>query len=185
MMKKIVAGFLAGALMMVSVQAFGSGVNLIGKKIDGQADLKIDGKVVGQTIIVQGKSYAPVREITNGVGGSVQYNKSGGAVEMSLNDIAKLEEEQMKEKENIANLKQSIVYQKEKIADTEKTIQNYDVILADFQKKIDRNKEQGVTSSAEVSYQVFQKSKQDEVERLNEQKAELTKLESQLASLEG
>ncbi|WP_211749929.1 hypothetical protein [Paenibacillus sp. Marseille-Q4541] len=211
MMKKMVAAFIAGALMMVSVQAFGSGVNLIGKKIDGQADLKIDGKVVGQTIIVQGKSYAPVREIADGVGGTAKYNKSGGAVEMSLptqtetgqgsegsgstngTDLsAKAAHEQkiLDKKTEIDNKKMSIENQGKHIKDIKSELENQKIMLEEYRVKAEKS--QGSISSAQTIYEVTKKTVADTETRLSEAEKELlvmqqqlTDLQTQLATLEG
>ncbi|MCM3130937.1 hypothetical protein ACFQ3J_00445 [Paenibacillus provencensis] len=183
MMKKAVAGFIAGAVMMVSLQAFGAGVSLIGKKIDGQADLKINGEVVGQTIIVQGKSYAPVREITNGVGGTVTYNKSGGAVEMSVADIAQAEQEQLKIEEQITNLKNNIVNQKGTIENTKSELTNLSKQAEELKVKADADKSE--VGLARTQYGIILKVVQETTERLSTQEKELSDLESQLAALEG
>lgn len=196
-MKKVVAGFIAGAVMMVSLQAFGAGVNLIGKKIDGQADLKINGEVVGQTIIVQGKSYAPVREITDGVGGTVTYNKSGGAVEMELsndpeaiastttsnpsNGVSSLEKQNQ-----IAFVKDKIKFKISKIEETEKSIERLNGIIAEYQSKIDKlNPDSVSATSLKTNKNVHELSLDEAQKTLERQKLELADLESQLAALEG
>lgn len=167
---------------MVSLQAFGAGVNLIGKKIDGQADLKINGEVVGQTIIVQGKSYAPVREITDGVGGTVVYNKSGGAVEMSVADIAQAEQEQLKIEEDKANLKQQIELKNKQIAELESEINKNEIEVAELKAIADADT--SITGAAKTKYNVFKTALDDSKTRLNSLKSELSSLESQLKALE-
>lgn len=69
MMKKIVSAFLAGALMMVSVQAFGDSISQIGKKIQTEYTVTVDGQQLSvPAIAVDGKSYAPVRAIGEAAG---------------------------------------------------------------------------------------------------------------------
>lgn len=63
-MKKIAAGFLAGAILMVSAQALGATSTLVGKKIQAEYTVNVYGKkLVDPAIIIDGKSYAPVRAI--------------------------------------------------------------------------------------------------------------------------
>lgn len=74
-MKKIAAGFLAGAMLMVSAQAWGAADSLVGKKIEAEYDVNVYGKkLVDSAIIINGKSYAPVRAIGELAGYCVSYS---------------------------------------------------------------------------------------------------------------
>lgn len=74
-MKKVVAAFIAGALMMVSVQAFGDSVSKIGKKIQTEYTVTVDGKqLTVPAIAVDGTSYAPVRAIGEAAGYDVSVS---------------------------------------------------------------------------------------------------------------
>ncbi|MFD1776648.1 stalk domain-containing protein [Paenibacillus rhizophilus] len=93
-MKKIVASFIAGALVMVSVQAFGDSVSQIGKKIQTEYTVTVDGqKLTVPAIAVDGKSYAPVRVIGEAAG----YNVSVSGKTVVLN---KKEEQNVTTQEN-------------------------------------------------------------------------------------
>lgn len=86
-MKKVVAAFLAGALMMVSVQAFGSSISQIGKKIQTEYTVTVDGqKLTVPAIAVDGKSYAPVRAIGEAAGYDVQV--SGKSISLNKESAA-------------------------------------------------------------------------------------------------
>lgn len=68
-MKKYVAGFLAGALFMLSAAAFANDIpSLVGKKIQGQTVVKLEGQELDTAIIVDGKSYSPTRSIGEAAG---------------------------------------------------------------------------------------------------------------------
>lgn len=68
-MKKYVAGFLAGALFTLAGAAFADDIqSLIGKKIQGEAVVELNGQALDTAIIVNGKSYAPVRAIGEAAG---------------------------------------------------------------------------------------------------------------------
>lgn len=68
-MKKYVAGFLAGAVFVLSASAFADDIkSLVGKKIQGEAVVELNGQALDTAIIVDGKSYAPVRVIGEAAG---------------------------------------------------------------------------------------------------------------------
>ncbi|MNC16408.1 hypothetical protein D3C76_91070 [compost metagenome] len=63
-MKKLAAGFLAGAVLMVSTQAIGASTSLVGKTIQAEYTVNVYGKKLADpAIVIDGKSYAPVRAI--------------------------------------------------------------------------------------------------------------------------
>lgn len=72
-MRKFVAGFVVAAVLLFTSQSFASTLSLVGKKVGSEAELYLDGKRMSDVIIVDGKSYAPVREIAENVGRSVYY----------------------------------------------------------------------------------------------------------------
>ncbi|WP_339297567.1 hypothetical protein MKY92_21675 [Paenibacillus sp. FSL R5-0623] len=60
----MIAGFLAGAVFLLSATAFANDIkSLVGKKIQGEAVVELNGQALDTAIIVDGKSYAPVRAI--------------------------------------------------------------------------------------------------------------------------
>lgn len=68
-MKKYVAGFLAGAVFTLSAAAFADDIkSLVGKKIQGETVVELNGQALDTAIIVDGKSYAPVRSIGEAAG---------------------------------------------------------------------------------------------------------------------
>jgi hypothetical protein len=74
-MKKVVIAFVAGALLMASGQVLADSVSKIGKKIDGEAKVILNGKQLSNAVISEGKSYAPVRDIAEALGASTSYVK--------------------------------------------------------------------------------------------------------------
>ncbi|OKP99097.1 hypothetical protein [Paenibacillus sp. P46E] len=63
-MKKLAAGFLAGAVLMISTQAIGASTSLVGKTIQAEYTVNVYGKkLADKAIVIDGKSYAPVRAI--------------------------------------------------------------------------------------------------------------------------
>ena len=71
-MKKFIAGAVFGAILASTVTAYGA-TTLIGKKIQGETDVIVDGTKLDTAIIVDGKSYAPLRSIGSAAGYEVGF----------------------------------------------------------------------------------------------------------------
>lgn len=64
-MKRIVGILIVLSLLLVGGQAFGAGTSLIGKKVSKEMTISLNGVEVGKVIVVEGRSYAPVRDFAN------------------------------------------------------------------------------------------------------------------------
>lgn len=76
MMKKfgyLALGVVIGAALTVSSSVFGASLGLIGKKIQGEAVVMVNGGQIDSAIIVDGKSYAPVRSIGAAAGYDIGF----------------------------------------------------------------------------------------------------------------
>ncbi|WNS44219.1 hypothetical protein [Paenibacillus sp. MMS20-IR301] len=63
-MKKIAAGLVAGALLLAGTQVLGASSSLVGKAIQAEFTVNVYGKKLADpAIVIDGKSYAPVRAI--------------------------------------------------------------------------------------------------------------------------
>lgn len=95
-MKKIVIAFVAGALLMASGQVLADSVSKIGKKIEGEAKVVLNGKQLSNAVISEGKSYAPVRDIAEALGASASYTKGVITIDPNfINDAETLRLEQI------------------------------------------------------------------------------------------
>lgn len=74
-MKKFIAGVVVGALLMISPQVYSAASSMIGKKVDGELVVKVDGKQIGNAAVVEGKSYLPVRDVANEMGLKIKVTK--------------------------------------------------------------------------------------------------------------
>lgn len=74
-MRKYIVGFLAGVLVATAGAAAADNISLVGKKIQSEADVTLDGHVIDKAVIVDGKSYAPIRSVADAVGVDVGYEK--------------------------------------------------------------------------------------------------------------
>lgn len=79
-MRKYIIGALAGAALMMGVQAGASGL-LTGSKVAGSKDVKYNGKTIGQAAIINNSSYLPVRSVSEALG--LQIDLSGGSINLS------------------------------------------------------------------------------------------------------
>lgn len=87
-MRKFVIGLIAGAFLMFSAQAFGESVSLVGKKIAGEAAVVVDGNQIGTAIIVEGRSYAPVRVVGEAAGYEVGYVAGSVTMDSKVKETA-------------------------------------------------------------------------------------------------
>lgn len=126
-MKKYIAGFLAGALFTIAGAAFADDIqSLIGKKIQGEAVVELNGQALDTAIIVDGKSYAPVRAIGEAAGYDVSMqNKKiilGEKATATTPGKGSIVEDESKIKEIIASHEESIKREENRIASYEKLI---------------------------------------------------------------
>lgn len=84
-MKKVSALFILLLVMSVGV-AYGAGTSLVGKKVQKEMDISVNGKMVGKIIVVDGKGYAPVRDIANTLEMSVEAGSKGSVNLLSITD---------------------------------------------------------------------------------------------------
>lgn len=88
-MKKLAAGFLAGAVLMIGTQAIGASTSLVGKTIQAEYTVNVYGKKLAvPAIVIDGKSYAPVRAIGELAGYKVSL--SGKTISLDEKEAATL-----------------------------------------------------------------------------------------------
>ena len=74
-MRKYIIGFIAGILIATAGVAAADTVSMVGKKIQSEAVVTLDGKEIGTAIITDGTSYAPLRVVGEAVGVGVGWEK--------------------------------------------------------------------------------------------------------------
>lgn len=68
------SGALIGAAVMLTTSAYGADIAaLVGKKVQGETDIVVEGVPVEKAIIIDGKSYAPVRSVAELGGFNVEF----------------------------------------------------------------------------------------------------------------
>src|SRR5690606_6134020 len=74
-MRKYLIGFLVGILIATAGVAAADTVSMVGKKIQSEAVVTLDGEEIGTAIITDGTSFAPLRTVAEAVGVGVGWEK--------------------------------------------------------------------------------------------------------------
>ncbi|MEN1985871.1 hypothetical protein [Paenibacillus hubeiensis] len=168
-MKKYVAGFLAGALFTLAGAAFADDIqSLIGKKIQGEAVVELNGQTLDTAIIIDGKSYAPVRAIGEAAGYDVSMQNKKIILDEKTAATATTPGKGTSVEEQKAKLEARIVDIKQRISDTKKLIAASESVINDPTKD----------SAGEENFLKMRQA------TLVEQQALLADLEAQLEALE-
>jgi hypothetical protein len=64
-MRKYLVGFIAGLLFMAALPVYGAVTSMIGKKVSNEITVTLNNGDVGKAIVVDGRSYLPVRDLSN------------------------------------------------------------------------------------------------------------------------
>ncbi|MFC5468406.1 hypothetical protein ACFPPD_06715 [Cohnella suwonensis] len=86
-MRKYIVGFVAGLIVASALPAYGAVSSLIGKKVTKEIQVKMDSETIGTAIVVEGRSYLPVRSLSDALDLTVQVN--AGGVNLVTENIAK------------------------------------------------------------------------------------------------
>jgi len=86
-MRKYIIGFVAGILIATVSSVGANTLSLVGKKIQSEASVTLDGKEIDTAIIVDGKSYAPIRSVAEATGLKAGYSK--GVVKLETQTVEK------------------------------------------------------------------------------------------------
>jgi len=74
-MRKYLIGFIAGVLVATASVAAADTISLVGKKVQSEAIVTLDGEAIGTALIIDGTSYPPLRVVAEAVGVGVGYEK--------------------------------------------------------------------------------------------------------------
>ncbi|OMD66002.1 hypothetical protein BSK62_13115 [Paenibacillus odorifer] len=150
-MKKYFIGFLVGAFFTISATAFADDIqSLVGKKVQAEYTVEVNGKVLN-TVVVEGKNYAPVRSIGEAAGYEVTIDgkkviyKEGEVMNTSSVNENKIAEkianlntalENAKNKVNETNALISKLKEQSKTADSDKSKKNYESAIAESEMRL-------------------------------------------------
>lgn len=106
-MRKYIIGALFGLVLGLSATAYADELqSLIGKKVQGQTDVYLDGTKLDSAIIVDGKSYAPTRKISEAAGKKVNFKDGGIYLDTPVEVTTTEQPEQNSETETEMTLEQ-------------------------------------------------------------------------------
>ncbi|MHA7964966.1 hypothetical protein ACX93W_12555 [Paenibacillus sp. CAU 1782] len=172
-MRKYIVGFIAGALAFTAVQASADGIkSLVNEKVGSVWELNVNGEAVGEVPIIKGSSYAPVRQIAEIAGMDVDFEQGKVFLTTKIEDgltgptpteyrIGQINETLKQAKSEIEGM-EKIIAGSEK---THKQLLAYDPNISD-------------EYIAE-----YEKTRQENLSRIDVLKAEIVKLEAELAEL--
>jgi peptidoglycan hydrolase CwlO-like protein len=165
-MRKYIIGFIAGILVATAGIAGAETISLVGKKIQSEAVVTLDGKEIGTAIITDGTSYLPIRTLADATGLKVGYQKGNIKLETKT-ELPR----------NLENLDQ-------RLEDLTWSLNSWQKMLANTQRSIDGCLEniakwQGVldTLAPDASDEI----KADYQSRIGSAETEIIKLEIDLA----
>ncbi|MEK0313747.1 hypothetical protein [Cohnella sp. 56] len=74
MKKSFIVGFFAGVMMTASVSSFAATSSVVGKKVQGEFTVVVDGAALSQkAVVIDGSSYAPLRSVGDSTGYDVSF----------------------------------------------------------------------------------------------------------------
>ncbi|WP_052770005.1 hypothetical protein [Paenibacillus sp. IHB B 3415] len=163
-MKKYIIGFLVGAIFTVSATAFADDIkSLVGKAIQGEAPVIVDGQQLDTAIIVDGKSYAPIRSIGEAAGYSVSVDGKKIILKSEVKDSMKTTSENL---------------------DKPRTLEDVTTVITRTQEKIERYKEAIQLYELNVSSSKTEEAKANSQLMLDSYKKQLAEAEQKLIDLE-
>lgn len=178
-MKKFIIGLFVGALLMFSSQVYSTSSNLVGTKVAGTMDVNLNKKSMGQAVIIEGKSYLPVRSVAEGMNLKVDVqDKTINLNGLSAEEYAQLakEDDERAKAEAIKNGQISKI--KRDIEILQDYIKTTEWQLSETEKELQTATEGTMKYKGAVDGIEFLKNR---LVDLNEQ---MNKLESELAELE-
>ncbi|OMF37424.1 hypothetical protein BK133_05050 [Paenibacillus sp. FSL H8-0548] len=141
----VLFGIIIGVVLSIGSSAYAAELSsLIGKKIQSEWSVTLNGKNLGTALIVDGKSYAPVRVIGEAAGFDVTFSDKNvilksvekGDVPMALADVETAIEYRKSEIKSLTSFKQSVfdIEDKRKIIEDKIAVLEAEIIELEKQK---------------------------------------------------
>lgn len=155
-MRKYIIGAVVGAALTLSVGAAADTISLLGKSVQGETEVVLNNQVLDKAVIIDGKSYAPTRSISEDAGYQVQFKDKKVVLSMNV---------------DLIRIDLRIDELKVMIANTDKSIENYQLLI-------------DMTVNRPEFVEMYEKSIEEVKQRKIEMEKELADLERQKAELE-
>lgn len=188
-MKKFIVGFLCGALIFSAGLVAADGISLIGKKIQSEAVATLDGEQIDTAIIVDGKSYAPVRSVAEATGLTVGFEKGKVKLEKKTMEYS-LDAWQRR----VKDLTETVEGFQGIVANAEGKLDNAVKGLEKWQSKLDALIEEGAAEEYKLEYEqkiaenlagqeVLKADLKEKQDKLAEYEAQLAEAKAKVAEL--
>lgn len=170
-MKKLLIGVAAVTLLTSAAIVSANGISsLVGKRVAAEATVFVNGKQVSDAIIIDGKSYAPVKDVVDSMGGSVKYVKASNGDEKASLQIER-------KTTPVNHLESELTIVESDLESTNNKLKN---VLNEIEKYTKQRDEQlaGLTDQTAIDavnrkYEGFLNERQAQVESINKKIAEL------------
>lgn len=179
-MKKFVMGLIIGAGFMFSMSVNAEGVaNFVGKTIQGQFPVKVNGETIDNPgIVIDGVSYLPTRTIAEIAGFEVKFNSESG-IELNKEEPTTMSMvEEVSKVETIPtptatevdeNIVVDTVNIEEQIKGIEAMIEHYNVSIYMTEEMIEKASDEAAKEKLRADIEL----QREEIRRLEAEKAEL------------
>lgn len=178
-MKKVVIAFVAGALLMASGQVLADSVSKIGKRIDGEAKVVLNGKQLSNAVISEGKSYAPVRDIAEALGASASYTK--GVITIDPNFVDDAETSRIEKLATLNNKKKSLLEEKNSRTTAN---QNMKADNVKAQEEMDKIAQEWAKATYKHTIETNNAGIATNEKRITDIDAEIVKIDAEIAALQ-
>jgi hypothetical protein len=176
-MKKFIAGALFGGLIAMALPVSAEVASLVGAKVAGETTVTLNGSTVGTAIIVDNKSYLPVRDTAVAFGAEV--TPSAGEISLTTkisNDAIESE---------LYTLRTDKADYENRIAKSQSTIKNLEeVVIPKNEKKVAESRNDAVRAQNQKFLDDSIKSLADQKQKLAEYQAKLEAINARIAELE-
>ncbi len=182
-MKKSIIALVVACVMITGTTSFAATSSLVGKKVAKEVSIEKDGVKSGKkAIIIDGVTYAPVRDIAEGAGYSVTYKGDVISLE-SVQPVSVPEETQNTAqnliKSEITRLQNSIVSGKSNIEIKE----TYE-LEPDKLRLAEQLAKGGTDERDKQAVEILQKKIKDSEDYITEQQKSITAAEARIAELQ-
>lgn len=176
-MKKFIAGIVVGVVIASVVPAYGAVSSLIGKKVAGESVVKLNGKEIGTAVIIDNKSYLPVRNVANAM--DMQVAPKTGEINLTVsipNDAIESE---------LHTLRTNKGYYEKEIKNLQGIIKNLEEVA--IPQAIARVEAKTIESEKQLEEQRVEEFKQtlaDKKQQLSDTQTKLDEINARIAELE-
>jgi hypothetical protein len=176
-MKKFITGALFGGLIAMALPVSADVVSLVGEKVVGETTVTLNGNSVGKAIIVDNKSYLPVRDTAKAFGAEV--TPSSGEIKLTISDPDASVESELN---SLRGEKTSIEI---KIARSHSTIKNLEeVVIPKYEQKVANPRNEIDKADSQRYLDKYKQNLADEKAKLADYQAKLDEINARIAELE-